>query len=85
MIYEYEIRKKAMKFIRSRNRKEQQRILSAIYKLPLSGDIVKLKGKENVYRLRVGNCRILFELHEKTIEITVVEITNADNRGQIYK
>lgn len=85
MIYEYEIRKKAMKFILKQNKKYQKRILTAIYKLPLYGDISKMKGEDNIYRLRVGNCRILFELHEKAIEITVVEVTDADNRGQIYK
>lgn len=85
MIYEYKIRKKAMKFILKQDKKYQKRILTAIYKLPFSGDVSKMKGEDNIYRLRVGDCRILFELHEKTIEVTVVEVTNADNRGQIYK
>lgn len=85
MTYEYEIRKKAVKFIRQQERKQQLRIFQAIYTLPLLGDVKKMKSETNVYRLRVGSHRILFELNPKSQTVTVVTVTDADNRGQIYK
>lgn len=85
MIYEYNIRKKAMKFIQKQERRQQERLLKAIYALPLIGDIKKMVGENNLYRLRVGDYRLLFEMLEKSNEITLIDVTNADNRGQIYK
>lgn len=85
MIYEYNIRKKAIKFIKKQNKDQQERILKAIYALPVIGDIKKLSGEYRLYRLRVGDYRILFEMYPKTNTITLIDITDADNRGQIYK
>lgn len=84
MTYEYNIRKKAMKFIQKQERRQQERLLKAIYALPL-GDVKKIVGEDNLYRLRVGDFRLLFEMLEKSNEITLIDVTNADNRGQIYK
>lgn len=84
MTYEYSIRKKAIKFIQKQERKQQERLLKAIYALPF-GDVKKMVGEDNLYRLRVGDFRLLFEISEKTKEITLIDVLNADNRGQIYK
>lgn len=70
--------KAAEKFLRKQTRQTQQRIISAIEKIPL-GDIRKLKG-QHAYRLRVGTYRIIF--NEDGIIINIIDI---DNRGQIYK
>jgi mRNA interferase RelE/StbE len=85
MIYEYEIKKKAMRFIRKQTQKQQKRILAAIYGLPLNGDVKKMKGEESLYRLRVGDYRLIFEMNQKTNTVTLICVTDADNRGQIYK
>ncbi|MDD7184797.1 MAG: type II toxin-antitoxin system RelE/ParE family toxin [Oscillospiraceae bacterium] len=84
MNYEYEIRKKAMKFIQKQERSQQIRILRAIYLIP-QGDIKKMQSFTNLYHLRVGDYRILFEMNQKTDTITLITITDADSRGQIYK
>lgn len=84
MTYEYSIRKKAIKFIQKQERKQQERLLKAIYALPL-GDVKKIVGEDNLYRLRVGDFRLLFEMSVKSNEITLIDVTNADNREQIYK
>lgn len=84
MNYEYEIRKKAMKFIQKQEHSQQVRILHAIYLLP-QGSVKKMQGFTDLYRLRVGDYRILFEMNQKTDTITLITITDADNRGQIYK
>jgi len=85
MTYEHKIKKKAIKFIRKQQPSQQKRILEAIYALPLTGDVKKMKGEDHLYRLRVGDFRVLFELNQKTNTITLVCVTDADNRGQIYK
>ena len=51
----------------------------AVNALP-AGDVKKLKGKENCYRLRVGNIRILFEKCSDKVHVFKI-----DNRGDVYK
>lgn len=71
--------KKALKFLKKQDKPTQRRIVDAISKLPLSGDIRKLQGT-NGYRLRVGDYRILFDVNG-----TIIDIIDIRNRGQIYK
>jgi len=71
----------ALKFIRKQQAKQQQRIMAAIKRLP-EGDIKLLKGKDNIYRLRVGDYRVTFSIDHVQEEII---IRTADNRGDIYK
>lgn len=44
-------------------------------------DIKKLQGNEDLYRLRVGDYRAIFEVHEHIIVIYVVQI---GHRKDIY-
>lgn len=52
MIYKIKIRPKALKFIEKQDKNQRIRIYSAIYKLP-DGDVKKLVGSKNEFRLRV--------------------------------
>jgi len=79
----FKFKKAAEKFLKSRPRKDQVRLLARIYKLPEGEDIKKMTGYENYYRLRVGDYRILYELHHG--EMLVVQINDIGNRGDIYK
>jgi mRNA interferase RelE/StbE len=45
-----------------------------------SGDVKKLKGSKNEYRLRVGDLRVLFEIEGKRLVVYAV-----GNRKDIYK
>ena len=74
-----EYSKQSAKFLDSQNEDVYSRITSAISKLP-KGDVKKLKGTKNKYRLRVGDFRIIFA---KTGNFIFIE--NIDNRGQVYK
>lgn len=85
MTYEFNIRKKAQKFILKQDKTQQERLFKAIYSLPLLGDIKKMAGMDKLYRLRVGEYRVLFEMSPKTNTITLIDVTDADNRGQVYK
>mgnify|MGYP006075004781 CR=1 FL=1 len=81
MKYRIIIEKRAEKFIRIQEKKEQERLLNAISKLPEGTDIKKLKGSE-LFRVRVGNYRVLYTIDEG---IKVITIENIDNRGDVYK
>jgi len=71
--------KQAQKFLDSQGETVCARIMNAVSKLPY-GDVVKLKGYKNKYRLRVGDYRIIFE---RVLDVIQIEII--DNRGQAYK
>lgn len=74
-----EYKKKASKYINSADKATKQRLREAIEKIPF-GDIKKLTGLENEYRLRVGDLRVLF-----TVENDVIIVNDIRSRGQIYK
>ena len=74
-----EYKKKAVKYINSCDRATKQRLKIAIEKLPL-GDVKKLAGLENDFRLRVGNLRILFSIEED-----IIIINDILPRGRAYK
>ena len=65
--------KKAIKFLKRQDVPSQKRLITAISRLPLEGDIKKLQGTGG-YRLRVGNFRVF-----------IIDIIDIGNRGQIYK
>ena len=71
--------KKAVKFLKRQDISTQKRIITAISKLPLEGDIKKLQGTCG-YRLRIGTFRVLFN-----IDGIIIDIIDIGNRGQIYK
>ena len=81
MTYKINIKKKAKKFIDKQDKNQRIRLYKAIYNLPL-GDIKQLKGYDGTYRLRVGEYRILFMWIENEI---VIDVIDADNRGDVYK
>ena len=71
--------KKAVKFLKRQDVPSQKRLIAAISRLPLEGDIQKLQGIDG-YRLRVGNFRVLFNVNG-----IIIDIIDIGNRGQIYK
>jgi mRNA interferase RelE/StbE len=79
--YKIELEKAAQKFLDKQNKESRMRLYKAIYKLPDGADIKKLRGC-NLYRLRVGNFRILYRVDDK---IKVITVDNIDNRGDVYK
>lgn len=59
-MYRISIKKPAKKFIDKLPKNEKLRVIKAIERLPEGEDIKKLKGHDNIYRLRVGDYRILY-------------------------
>ncbi len=76
---EFKYTKQAIKYINSADKPTKERLKEAIHSLPL-GDVKKLQGYQNDYRLRVGNLRVIFAIDDDTITIKSVL-----PRGQVYK
>lgn len=81
-MYQIVIKKKAKKFIDKLPTNEKKRIVAAIVQLPNGEDIKKLKGHNELLRLRVGEYRIIYSVDNGKL---VVYIVDAGNRGDIYK
>ena len=81
VMYRFIIKKPAKKFIDGLLGNERKRLVSAIEKLPDAGDITRLKGQTDLFRLRVGPYRIIYSVDNGRL---VVFIIDAGSRGQIY-
>ncbi|WP_285824878.1 type II toxin-antitoxin system RelE family toxin [Schaedlerella arabinosiphila] len=78
------IEKLAERFIVKLSKPEKERVLKAIYKLPEGNDIKQMRGKKSkgMYRLRVGDYRIIYTVDNGRLIVCIVD---AGNRGDIYK
>ena len=71
--------KQALKQMSVLDKTIKQRIFNGVGKLP-DGDVKKLKGYSNFYRLRIGDYRVLYNITDGDIVITDVL-----PRGEAYK
>jgi len=73
---------KILKFLKKRTSSERERLISvvrAITENKLEGmDVKKLKGHDSIFRVRVGNFRIIFEKTAK--ENWIRSIAKRDDR-----
>ena len=74
---EYE--KEAAKHIQEQDKPTRQRLKTAIEKLP-DGDVKRLQGYKNDYRLRVGNLRVIY-----SVDDDIIIVKDVLPRGQAYK
>ena len=79
--YKIEYSKNAIKFIEKQSKIQRERIYKAIKRLP-NGDVKKMKGYSELYKLRVGQYRIIYKHKENEIIILIMDV---NNRGDIYK
>lgn len=85
MIYEVKFTKGARKLFRKLPQELQARIQSKIDDLaiePRPDGVKKLQGEENSYRIRVGEYRIVYEIYDDILLISIVRI---GHRSKIYK
>lgn len=71
--------KKARKNIKALDIRVKDRVKEGIEKIPF-GDIKKLQGYSNLYRLRIGDYRVIYQIENDTIIIDAVL-----PRGEVYK
>ena len=69
----------ANSFLNKQTEKQAARIRLSVDALP-AGDVKKLRGIENGYRLRIGDVRVLFAKEGDCIHVLKI-----DNRGDVYK
>ena len=83
--YRVEIARRAVKSIAKLPRREQQRVRAAIDLLanePRPPGCVALAGEESVYRVRIGDYRILYEIFDTRMVIQVVRV---GHRRDVYR
>ena len=85
MKYTVIVSEKAAKMLRKLPRDEIKRISQKIDKLaeqPRPVGAEKLSGEENIYRIRSGVYRIIYNIEDKTVHVFVL---NIDHRKQVYR
>ena len=87
MTFEINIKGKSLKFISSLQKHDREHLREAILVLkkdpvPIKSlDITKMKGEKNMYRIRKGKFRIVYEV---IWEHKLILIHRVDFRGDVY-
>jgi len=82
---EIRIARRAAKSLAALQRRDQQRIRAAIELLaedPRPPACIAMTGEDSVYRVRVGNYRIVYEVIDDVLVIHVVRI---GHRREVYR
>jgi len=77
MSWKIKVAKRALKEIKRIPKKDAKRLLFVLEGLtenPYQGDIEKIRGEDNIWRRRVGNYRILYEVMPTQRYIEVFQI-----------
>ncbi len=85
MSYKVEILKGALKQLKKLSPELRERIQLKIDDLaiePRPNGVKKLKGKDESYRIRVGDYRVIYDIYDDVLLVNVVEV---DHRNKIYK
>lgn len=85
MTYRIEFAKPAAKQLKALSPQEQQRIKSkidALVDLPRPYGVVKLSGEDDLYRIRVGDYRIIYSIQDHRLLILVLKI---GHRRDVYQ
>ncbi len=84
MAYTIEFRPRALRDLKGLPRDVQRRILKHIEDLaddPRPPGVKKLSGAEDLYRIRIGDYRVIYQIRDKVLLVVVVRI---GHRGDIY-
>lgn len=83
--YSLSLKSSAAKELKKLPLKVQHRIVDMITKLiddPRYSGVVKLKGNDNLYRCRVGEYRIVYEINDSEQKIVIARIRH---RRDVYR
>jgi len=84
-IWQIEISATAEKQLKKLNKAQQKRIIPAILALaqnPRPDGCKKLRGYADVYRIRVGLCRVIYSVEDKRLVVIVLKL---GHRRDIYR
>jgi len=85
MPYRIEITPHAVRQMKGLAKPVRQRINVALHELsvnPRPHSCLKLKAMENAWRIRVGEYRIIYEIHDNILVVIVIRI---DHRSIVYR
>lgn len=85
MAYAVEITPAAKRQIRKLERPVQERIvrrLDALADDPRPPGVEKLEGDQTIYRVRVGEYRIVYEIRDKVLVVLVLKV---GHRREVYR
>ncbi len=83
--YKIKWRPSTKKDLKRISKTEVHRIIDAVEGLceePRPSGVTKLSGSDLTYRIRVGNYRVIYEIHDETVLIEVVKV---GHRKDVYK
>ena len=83
--YEVRLARRAARALSALQRREQQRIRAALDLLarnPRPPNCIAMKGEDSVYRVRVGDYRIVYEVLDNVLLVHVVRI---GHRREVYR
>lgn len=83
--YTVEFTTGAAKEIRKLDAGVRRRILSSVAALaedPRPAGCKKLVGEQNAWRVRIADYRVLYEIHDEVLTVTVVRVAH---RREVYK
>ena len=85
MPYRLEIKDSARKQIVRLPKPDQRRVMAAIADLadtPRPDGVRKIVGADSAYRIRVGDYRIVYEIHNRVLTVYVVRV---GHRKDVYR
>ena len=85
MPYRVELSPHALRDLKGLDKTAQKRIAQAIDGLesnPRSHGCQKMEGLENAFRIRVGDFRVVYQIHDKVLFVLVIKI---GHRRDIYR
>ncbi|MBW4650259.1 MAG: type II toxin-antitoxin system RelE/ParE family toxin [Kastovskya adunca ATA6-11-RM4] len=85
MVYQVEIAPAAQRQIRKLTTDVQQKIIQRLEALavdPYPAGVVKMRGEQSLYRVRLGDYRIIYEIQDEELLILVLKV---GHRRDVYK
>lgn len=83
--YQIEWKASALRELKGIDRQAVPRIIAAVGALsdnPFPPGVRKLRGAEHTYRIRVGDYRVLYEVHHDSIRIQIIRVKH---RKDVYR
>ncbi|MCD6479277.1 type II toxin-antitoxin system RelE/ParE family toxin [Candidatus Bathyarchaeota archaeon] len=86
MSYKILLHRRVVKFLKRLDESTRSRVLNSLRELDkfpnVRLDIVKIAGEKNIYRIRIGDLRILMKVYDVEKIIVIVKI---DRRKRSYR
>jgi mRNA interferase RelE/StbE len=85
MPYQVILKPSAAKSVRKLDRDTQRRVLRLLEVLaqePRPAGVVKMAGDDNLWRVRLGDYRVVYEIHDRQLIVLVVRVAH---RKDVYR